>query len=234
MKKQLLYWLAALTPAMPIPAAASCGSAFCSINTNWDVQGAMAEPGLRADLRYEYIRQDQPMSGSRKVAVGEIPRHHDEVSTTNRNWLPSIDYGGRDWGVNLLVPFMHREHEHIHNHNGAQLEESWNFREVGDARILGRRRLASFGESAPSNLGVNFGVKLPTGDTEVRNRDGDRAERTLQPGTGTTDLLLGAYYTQQIPARGVSWFTQALAQLPLKSSEDFRPGRKYTADVGVR
>ena len=78
---------------MPLPAAASCGAAFCTLNTNWDIQGQAVEPGLRADLRYEYIRQDQPMSGSKKVAVGQIPQHHDEVSTTNRNWLPSLDYG---------------------------------------------------------------------------------------------------------------------------------------------
>src|SRR5260221_14281175 len=124
MRKQLLYWLAALAPAMPIPAAASCGSAFCSINTNWDVQGATAEPGLRADLRYEYIRQDQPMSGSRKVAVGEIPRHHDEVGTTNRNWLPSIDYGGPGRGGNPPFSLSSPAHQHNPNHMGAKTEEN--------------------------------------------------------------------------------------------------------------
>jgi len=49
MKRLLLYAALAL-PALP--ASASCGAAFCSLNTNWDVQGAVTEPGLRADLRY--------------------------------------------------------------------------------------------------------------------------------------------------------------------------------------
>jgi hypothetical protein len=40
---------------------------------------AASRPGLRADLRFEYIDRDQPRSGTQNVAVGEIPRHHDEV-----------------------------------------------------------------------------------------------------------------------------------------------------------
>jgi hypothetical protein len=45
------------------------------------VHGVWNAPGPRADFRYEYIDQDQPMSGSRRVGVGEIPAHHDEVRT---------------------------------------------------------------------------------------------------------------------------------------------------------
>src|SRR5690242_4670159 len=73
-------------------AGASCGSAFCMVNTSWNVQGAWTEPGARFDLRYEYIDQDQPMSGSKKVGVGQIRQHHDEVRTINRNWLANFDY----------------------------------------------------------------------------------------------------------------------------------------------
>ena len=228
--------VAAFAALLSGQAQASCGAAFCTLNTNWDVQGAVTEPGLRADLRYEYIRQDQPMAGSRKVSAGEIPQHHDEVLTVNRNWLPSLDYGGRDWGVNLLLPYVDRQHEHIHNHMGAQEPESWNFKEAGDMRLLGRRRLGSFGEDGqmPSTLGVNFGVKLPTGDTRIVNAEGERAERSLQPGTGTTDLLLGGYYSQMFHAADTSWFAQVLAQVPMNSNEDYRPGRRFNTDVGVR
>src|SRR5258705_12494754 len=121
-KRSSAVLVAACTMLGATGAAASCGSAFCTLNTNWDVQGQVTEPGLRADLRYEYIRQDRPMSGSKKVSVGEIPRDHDELLTTNRNWLPSLDYGGRDWGVNLLFPFTERHHEHLHNDPGGGQE----------------------------------------------------------------------------------------------------------------
>src|SRR3954470_14497580 len=101
---------AALAASLNTAAAiASCGSAFCTVNTSGDTHGAWTEPGARLDLRYEYVNQDQPMAGSNKVGVGEIPRHHDEVSTKNRNTLAALDYTvNQDWAVNLLVPVVDR------------------------------------------------------------------------------------------------------------------------------
>src|SRR5690349_13681074 len=93
----------------PITAAASCGSAFCTINTSWDAHGAWLEPGWSVDLRYESIRQDQPRTGTRDVGVGEVRRDHDEVRTDNRNFIGALDYTfDQDWGVNLLVPLVER------------------------------------------------------------------------------------------------------------------------------
>jgi outer membrane putative beta-barrel porin/alpha-amylase len=227
----------ALLLCTPLAAAASCGAAFCTINTNWDIQGAWMEPAPRLDLRYEYIKQDQPQSGSQKISLGQIPRHHDEVLTKNQNWLASFDYPiNQDWAVNALLPVVDRQHTHIHNHMGAQLLESWDFNKIGDARILARRRLATFEDAEPAlgTLGVNFGVKLPTGRTDVRNADDELAERTLQPGTGTTDLLAGAYYSKLLPARSLSWFVQGLFQVPLNSHDEYRPGQRLSLDAGVR
>lgn len=223
---------------VPLTAAASCGSAFCTIHTSWDTQGAWLEPGWSADLRYESIRQDQPRHGTSNVGVGEIPRHHDEVLTQNRNYLGTLDYTfNQDWGVNVLVPFVDRQHDHIHNHMGGQISEHWDFTELGDVRVLARRRLATSEDASHSSVattGVNFGLKLPTGKTDVRNDDGDLAERTLQPGSGTTDLVAGAYYSKHMPLRSLSWFTQAFAQLPLNTHEDYRPGNRLSLDAGMR
>ena len=219
-------------------AAASCGSAFCTINTSWDLQGGWAEPGSRLDLRYESINQDQPRSGSRNVSVGAIPRHHDEVFTRNRNWLGAYDYTfNADWGLSVSAPFVDREHEHIHNHHGAQLPESWSFRELGDARVLARYRLhAEDAHDSPDrpSLGLNFGVKLPTGRINVSNADGEVAERSLQPGTGTTDALLGAFVSQSLPLRDLSWFAQAMLQLPINARAGYRPGNRLALDAGIR
>lgn len=218
-------------------AHASCGSAFCMVNTNWNLQGVVAEPGLRLDLRYEYVKQDQPMTGSRKIAVGEIPAHHDEVRTLNRNLVGTVDYAFNErWGVLATVPVVHTSHFHIHNHQGSPIPEDWNFTELGDIRVLGRYQLA--GEDVQdgrlSFYGANFGLKLPTGKRDVRNSNGDLAERSLQPGTGTTDALIGAFYSRVIPAADASWFAQALVQQPLNSRENYRPGERITVDLGYR
>ena len=222
----------------PFAASASCGSAFCTINTSWDAHSAWLEPGARLDLRYESIRQDQPRAGTRNVAVGEIPHEHDEVRTENRNLLGTLDYTfDQDWGVNLLVPLVDRRHDHVHNDAAGPTPESWSFTELGDVRVLARRRLSTQEDADAASVatsGVNFGLKLPTGRTDVRNSDGELAERTLQPGSGTTDAVLGGYYMRHLPMKNLSWFVQALAQLPLNSHDEYRPGSRLSLDTGVR
>ena len=228
----------ALAAAMACGGAhATCGASFCMVNTNWNLQGFAPEPGVRLDLRYEYIKQDQPMSGSNRVAFGAIRRHHDELYTTNRNWLAGIDYTiDANWGLAATIPIVDRDHAHIHNHRGAQLMDTWNFTRLGDVRVVGRRQWMSEDKEAArlSYYGLNLGLKLPTGDRDVDNAAGDRAERTLQPGTGTTDIILGAYYSGVLPFADSSWFAQALWQSPLGSREDYKPGRRFTIDVGYR
>lgn len=233
MKRKLAL---ALALACSAEAGASCGTAFCMVNTSWNVQGAWTEPGARFDLRYEYIDQDQPMAGSRKVGVGEIRQHHDEVRTLNRNWLATVDYMfNPDWGVSATLPVLDRDHLHIHNHMGVPLREHWNFTELGDLRLLGRRQWRA--ESAESQrldaFGVSFGLKLPTGKRDVRNGDGDLAERSLQPGSGTTDVLAGAYFRRALSS-GASWFADALVQMPLGMKADYRPGARTSLDFGYR
>lgn len=222
---------ALLAPAVVFSggALASCGAAFCTVNTDWGAQGAWTERGARYGLRFEYVDQDQPRTGTRNLAVGEIRKHHDEVRTINRNWVASVDYGFDErWSLSAVLPLVDRSHAHIHNHMGAQIHDSWNFSEAGDLRLLARYRFA------PRQSGVNVGLKLPTGKTNVRNAAGDEAERTLQPGTGTTDLLLGAFTQQSLPAKDLSWFVQGLAQLPLAKRDEFRPGQRLSLDAGLR
>lgn len=238
LRRCALLAAATLSVAMPAQAPASCGSAFCSINTSWDVQGGWSEPGARLDLRYEAITQDRPRSGSDAIAFGQVRRHHDEVSTRNRNWLATFDYAfNADWGLSVSAPLVDRRHVHIHNHQGEQLPEAWDFRAAGDVRVLGRYRLASSESRDPPGAGatgLNVGLKLPTGRIDVRNGEGELAERSLQPGTGTTDALLGAYTAYGLPLHNLSWFAQGMLQLPLNARAGYRPGRRLGIDTGLR
>src|SRR5258708_22516499 len=104
--------------------------------------------------------------------------------------------------MNLVLPMVKRHPFHIANDDmGNQTPETWDFTKLGDVRVLARYRLGTF-ESSDHRLrtaGVNFGLKLPTGRYDVRNADGERAERTPQPGTRTTDALLGAHFSPPLP-----------------------------------
>jgi hypothetical protein len=104
-------------------------------------------------------------------------------------------------------------------------------------RVMARRRLASAEDHeshALSTSGVSFGVKLPTGQTNVRNSAGELAEPSLQPGSGTTDFVAGASYSVALPMRELSWFVQALTQLPMNARDEYRPGHRLNLDVGGR
>jgi len=97
-------------------AGASCGTAYCSVNTAWEALGAAPKPGWTLDLRYEYLRQDTLRAGSSETAAAGIADTHDEVSTLNRNVNASLDYAwSTRWGVSLQMPYVQREHDHIHN-----------------------------------------------------------------------------------------------------------------------
>jgi len=221
---------------LSIAAHASCGAAFCMVNTGWSATGVWTEPGTRLDLRYEYINQDQPLFGKDKVSVGQVPRHHNEVQTINRNLVASLDHSfGANWGINVALPVVDRDHAHIHQHMGQPLNETWDFTGLADVRVLGRYQFAPRQEGDRHNVwGVNFGLKLPTGKIDERNDQGQLAERSLQPGSRSTDALLGVYYSQNLPLRNLSWFTQALYQDSVKEKDNYKPGAKFGADLGMR
>jgi hypothetical protein len=237
MKKAGFLAAALAVAGLPHDARASCGAAFCLVNTDWSAQGAWVEPGARFDLRFETVTLDQPRSGTERIAVGQVARHHDEVETKNRNWVANIDWSpGGAWGLNLSIPYVDREHVHIHNHRGAKLLETWSFRDLGDVRVQARHELFASRETPEhqSSVGVMLGVKLPTGKHDVANADGDIAERTLQPGTGTTDVLLGVYWHGMAPLADVSWFARVQGVLPANTRDGFKPGRQVSADAGAR
>lgn len=213
-----------------LPSVASCGASFCTVNTDWQAQGAWSEPGWQADLRYEYVNQDKVMYGSERVAVGQIPGHHDEVRTINRNTLLGLTYTNQNgWGYGIQLPWIARDHLHIHHHHGANIDERWQLNELGDARVNVRHALGD-------NTGwdMQLGLKLPTGRIAVTNADGDLAERSLQPGTGSTDTILSASYHSRPGHEASSWFAQSAWQHAIMIRDGYKPGDKLMLDAGWR
>jgi hypothetical protein len=236
MKTSHTLLAAALAALAPSIALASCGASFCAVNSNWTAESALAEAGNAFDLRYEYMNQDQPMFGSRKVRVGEVHAHHDEVSTENRNLVFSYSHNfGNRFGVTVSGAAGERDHFHIHNHHGAQINDTWKYTRLNDVRVLGRYQLLSVKNPLkPASAGVTFGLKLPTGKFDVANAGGAKAERSMQPGSGTTDLIVGAYYHQKLTETGAAWFAQAQYQHALNTRDGFRPGAQLGLDLGAR
>ncbi len=215
--------------------AAACSSCGCILATDWVAQGFAAASGFRLDLRFDYFDQDQLRTGTGTVDRGAITFPTDreiQRDTVNRNLTLSADYSpDADWGVNLQVPFFDRTHGTVASGDVALSTSS--FRRVGDIRVIGRYQ----GFSPDHTTGIQIGFKLATGAFDERFVAGPQAgaplDRGLQPGTGTTDALLGAYHYGALGGRW-TYFAQVTLQQPLGARDGFEPGAGLNASLGVR
>jgi hypothetical protein len=229
---RLLCSIAAIAGPGVSHACSSCG---CTLNSDWASQGYAVGSGLRVDLRYDYFNQSELRSGTDGVDRGslEIPNEQEiQKTTVNRNTTLGIDYApSRTWGLNVQLPYFDRYHSTIAE-GDTDLSYSQS-NSIGDARVTARFQ----GFSPDLSFGILFGLKLPTGRTDVKFYAGPEAgeplDRGLQPGTGTTDALIGAY---DFGNWGESWgyFAQATIQEPLNSHDGFRPGTGLNVTGGLR
>lgn len=221
---------------------ASCGSTFCSINTEWNEHG-VSRPGWSTDFRYSYSRADTLRSGSNKIVADPTAapyntgKEAENLRTINQLLTASIDYSHDEhWGVMLQLPYVMRDHTHsVFDPNTTSVStESFTANSLGDIKLVGRYRWDT-GMDNHSGLGVKFGVKLDTGRKDfLLNTGALPEEATLQPGNGSTDLILGAFWTQNTPGSAWSWFTQGTIQQSVSSAAQFRPGNQLNLDLGTR
>lgn len=212
-------------------ACASCG---CSLSSDWESQGFSSSAGWRLDLRYDRINQNQVRSGTAAVNTWPLAGHEQELNTLNQYVSATLDYASdADWGVNVQVPMVIRSHAtNGFNFDGTDAGTS-QFSKVGDVKVIGRYQ----GLTPERNLGVQFGVKLPTGRFNLPFNGGAIAgqplDRGLQPGTGTTDLILGVHHFSSLSQKW-DYFSQAVVQIPLNSRDGYRPGSAINANLGFR
>lgn len=224
-------------------AAASCGSTACSINTDWSEHGVV-RPGWTADLRYTYSSAGTLRSGADKIQAdtsyaGEV----ENLRTLNQIITATLDYTHDEhWGVMLLLPYVTRDHEHnIGPYVGATPAgfESFHASALGDVKVVGRYRWEQ-DEAEHSSLGVRFGLKFNTGRRDVQLLDaagnpiGVPQEVTLQPGNGSTDLILGAFWSSNPMGSDWSWFVQGTVQSSVAAADGYRPGDQVNLDLGTR
>ncbi len=106
--------LVAAAIAVSGPAAANCGAAVCTLNTQWETQGVTTRSGWRFDAAYEFVEQDQARSGTDDLDDDEIPRDHGIVLTVSRTVKLTAAYSaGRDWGVTAMLPIVNRRNRII-------------------------------------------------------------------------------------------------------------------------
>lgn len=230
--------------------ALACASCGCTLNADWSSMNLANSEGLKLDLREDFLNQNQLRSGTGTIspqAASQIVNSGNpqevEKFTLNHYLMLGLDYTfNPDWGINLQLPYITRNHStlgtasdgNMPGDGGGQYDSQTSG--MGDLKLIARYQ----GLNSQHNLGLMFGVKLPTGSYTANGQSTDPTspgplaiDRGLQNGTGTTDVILGAYYLQQINDQW-DMFAQGIFQAAINSRDDYRPGNGTNLNLGFR
>lgn len=261
--------LACLSLLGSVPSTAwACATCGCTLSTD-AATGYSSQAGWRVTFESVYLDQDQLRHGAdeaspRQVLDQPVDPAADgaeiELDTRNRYQNLNIDFRpNADWGLSLLVPYVQRDHTTYGEQERPFTDAAIAPDQISHARLSGvgdAQFIASYQGFLPThNLGVQLGVKLPTGRYGGQNEDsgmragdpvlfdrgpmaGDGLDASLQAGTGSTDLIVGAYYYQPVSQNFDmvvdGRFQSAVAQRLDRTGADFRPGNQATASLGLR
>lgn len=248
--------------------ALACATCGCTLSTD-AATGYSSQAGWRVTFESVYLDQDELRHGNDSASPADVlDRPVDpaaegaEIERDTRNFYENVSVAYRpnaDWGVNLLLPFVRRDHTTYGEQEAPftpaaiasdQISHA-SVSGVGDAKII-----ASYQGFLPThNLGVQVGIKLPTGRYGGQNEEtgeraghpvmfdrgpmaGDALDASLQAGTGSTDLIVGGYYFQPISQNFDlvvdGQFQSAMAHRLDTTGVDFRPGNQADLNIGLR
>jgi hypothetical protein len=234
--------VAAMFSSMQALACAACG---CTLSKDWETQGISGKPGFTVEVSYDYLNQDKQRYGNSTASSSLVNSQYaagQEVEAFTRTSTVSaaLIYNADTWGMSAIIPYVSRSHGTYGSiatpTPGATVDTTAMLISsnsgIGDARIVGRYS----GFSADRSSGIIGGVKLPSGSTSGTFRDGSPLDAGLQIGTGSTDVILGAYTTGAFDTYG--WFVQGTVQHAVATKTlngaDYRPGDAYTLNAGIR
>jgi len=178
--------LLALAAAVIVTNAAACD--YCLINQG--ISPLLVQNGAGLKISQRYTRLDNVYSGDDKV---------DNPGVKEQYWTTELTgfYGFTDRFLVLVdVPLRKTrgDGELVEGPGGEPEREDMTggATGLGDVSVLGRYTAYSRHTLDSTTLlaGV-FGLKLPTGSTSQHSNQGEYLDAHLQPGTGSTDLLLG-------------------------------------------
>lgn len=227
------------------PAAASCGSANCFLVTGTQ-DGVNASGILIVDLSYRYVNQSRRLEGRDSVGEVLVPSVdleagvvstdlHREIRTQNTMVQIDLAYGLTPrWTVSGSLPVINdREHEHYHE--AGTPSEFFSNQDgtsgFGDVRIGARY---AFILKTKDMLAGGMALTLPTGATGLRDSEGEINEPTIQPGHGSTDLILSLYYAHQVAPGRFEWFASGAWRDGRANDFDYTFGDETLVSGGIR
>jgi hypothetical protein len=200
--------------------ACACGCGVFDVGTSSmipNMQGGMAF------VEFDYQDQDQNWSNTGPAPAADNGDKHLETFFTTYGMQYMFN---RKWGVQVEVPYDVRNFTTTGGATGNQLV-SFKWGSFGDVRLEGLYT----GFSDDMSSGLNFGVKLPTGNYTHNDAFND-IDRDSELGSGSTDLLLGGFHRHRL-APGFTWFAQGLLDVPVLTQDQYRPGVEFDGALGT-
>ena len=221
--------LGALSPTLAQACACGCGVFDVGDGT---LTPAMSPSGFTAWFRYGYMDQNRNWQGDASAPASD--------NTDKRIETHFFIVGGEyvinhRWTVMAELPLFDRS---FHS-----LDDGTKFGPEGTpftSRVtsLGDLQLTAMytGLAPDMSTGLSLGVKLPIGDDvgPTGPLGGLTYDRDTLPGTGSTDLIFGAYHVGKVTGDGrLAWFVQARYQAAVATRDGYRPGNEFNSAVGL-
>jgi hypothetical protein len=232
----------ALMVVVAARAEATCGSTACFLSTRTQ-DGALLRHTFRLDLSYRFVDQSRKREGTDSVDEVLTPGvnfdegvleldHHREIKTAFQVIQADASFGLTD-RLSLLasVPLLSaKHHEHVVIEGGEErFSDGDGTTGFGDVQLGARY---AFLPTVRDLVLLTASVKLPTGDYKRLDTDGEITEPTLQPGTGSTDVLGGILYSHQLSAAKGEVFLSGSYRRNGTNDLEYRLGDETQAGVG--
>jgi hypothetical protein len=220
--KKMTVWAVAGGAMMPTMSwACACG---CGV---FDVGGSSmlpTGPGGMAYVQYDYQDQNHNWSGASQAPSAN---NGDKDIKTDFTIVGFEYLFNRSWGVSAEIPYDYRTFKTLGGPNNTPTTLKWDA--LGDLRI----HALYTGFSPDLSSGLDFGLRLPTGNWTHNDEYGD-VDRDSEIGSGSTDLLLGAFHRGNLTKdENWDWFVQGELDLPILSQDQYRPGWELDSDIGI-
>jgi len=194
--------------------ACPCGCVRVPVDNLLDRPAATTSP-FTFDVRYDYVDQNRRNNDAHAhfYAVHRNITSTLETSISGQVWSLAIPRVDRTLRTNILPTLA----------NPNPVNTSQDVSGLGDIAVSTRFKWSDYTDIA--------GVKLPTGEDDLTL---NVSRRYLQPGTGSTDLMLAVRREYSADADHPWFFWQVGAQGAVAYDANFRPGTTLTGTLGAR
>jgi len=220
-----------LSIAPETASACACGCGVFDVGASTMFANS-SDTGVSVWLRYDLMDQNKNWEGTSSAPASD---NGDKEIRTSFFTIGGQYMFSHDWGVMAELPTYHRSLETTDDGTVAGPAGSiytGHLTDMGDLEVMG----IYTGISPDMSTGLLFGLKLPTGNYTGPNGPlgGNEFDRDSLPGTGSTDIIVGAYHAGGLTSDNrLAYFAQALYRDAVLVRNQYRPGNEIDAAAGL-